>query len=53
MPVGPLAPQPAAPEPSQTAAPEAALTCPVRMVSLSDDASVPPNAVARLAEIYG
>ncbi|WP_424941006.1 alpha/beta fold hydrolase [Aliiroseovarius sp. S253] len=37
---------------SVPAAPEAALTCPIRMVSLSDDQSVPPNAVARLADLY-
>ncbi|SPF78596.1 hypothetical protein ALP8811_02525 [Aliiroseovarius pelagivivens] len=39
-------------DPIVPAAKEAALTCDFRMVSLSDDLSVPPNAVARLAELY-
>ncbi|WP_133486598.1 alpha/beta fold hydrolase [Aliiroseovarius marinus] len=39
-------------DPCIPAAPIAAFSCPVRTVSLSDDTSVPPSAVARMTELY-
>lgn len=39
-------------DPAVPAATNAALTCPFRMISLADDLSVPPKAVARLSALY-
>ncbi|WP_432448801.1 alpha/beta hydrolase family protein [Aliiroseovarius marinus] len=39
-------------DPNIPSAPKAAFACPVNFISMSDDTSVPPHAVARMTELY-